>query len=109
MRHGAIRQVFEVDFNSIAHAYTEEGTGHLAVECPILVGSPVSELALDFNSFQINAHGMWCPRGETSGNFRRVTYDIGACSSRVIDNYGTADHDTITNRRSCRSGIERGA
>jgi len=44
--------VCRMDFDGIAYADPEEGTGHLAVECPVFVGGSIRELAFSLNSFQ---------------------------------------------------------
>src|SRR5207344_577695 len=54
--HRAGGIVLHMDFDGIAYADPEEGTGYLTIECPVFVGGSVCELAFYLNSFKVEAH-----------------------------------------------------
>ena len=56
-----------VNFDGVADAHAEEGSGDLIVEGPVGVGGAVGELTDDFSRFEVNAHNLWFAVTERTG------------------------------------------
>ena len=67
-----------MDFDGIADAHAEEGSGDLVIECPIGVGGAICELTYDFGRFEIDAYYLWFAIANGGGDLCRVTDDVCA-------------------------------
>src|SRR5215217_7562849 len=95
MAHRTIHQVFQVNFYRVAHAYSVEWAGHLAIERPIVISCSIRELTFDFDGFEIDAHslGFTDTHLGLGRDFARVADDVSAGCGRVVDNNWPTDHD----------------
>ncbi len=94
VRHRAIGQVAQVNFDGVADAHAVERSGYFSVERPVLVGCSIGQLPLDLDSFQINADCLRFAQARLSlgRDFGRIAYDIRACGGIVGHDNGSGDH-----------------
>src|SRR5689334_24967343 len=103
MAHGTVHQIFQMNVDGVAQAYTEEWAWYLAIECPVIVGCSICELTFDLYSFEVDAHLLRFTISNWGRDLGGITNDIRAGRWRIFHDNRPAGDSIVTHGHSCRS------
>src|SRR6266566_4892642 len=64
-----------MDLDGVADPHTDERSGHLAVECPEIVGDLIVQLPLELDGLQVDPYDLWWTRTNRCRQIGRIAHD----------------------------------